>query len=116
MDDRLQEMHFGNWEMQPWSIIPREQIDAWVNNPLAYVVPGGESVALLQQRLVSFLVEKQGVHDALILVTHAGIMKVMHAIQGNVPPSQWLSMAFGYGELVSLELPPLPVSVIPGRV
>ena len=50
VDDRLKEMHFGEWEMQAWDALPRDQLDAWAQDPLHYVVPGGESVAQLHAR------------------------------------------------------------------
>ena len=105
LDDRLKEMHFGQWEMQTWQTIPRQQMNAWVDDPLGYVIPDGESVRQVKQRVLSFMQEKSGRHESMVMVTHAGIMKIMYGIQGNIPPSGWLPMPFDYGEMLCLQWP-----------
>nr|HPN02284.1 histidine phosphatase family protein [Methylotenera sp.] len=32
LDERLKELHFGDWEMQPWQAISREIFDRWAND------------------------------------------------------------------------------------
>lgn len=99
-DDRLKEMHFGEWETRPWSDIPRQQLDQWAADPLHYQIPGGESVAHMQKRVLDFMREQQvkGVQH-LALVTHAGVMKIIFAHIHSLSPSQWMNMHFDYGSL-----------------
>lgn len=103
LDERLMEMHFGDWEMQPWASIPRAQLDAWVAAPLTYRPHQGETVAEVQARVLAFLHEKQAQHETLALVTHAGVMKILHGLHGCLPLAVWMPMTFAYGELVCLQ-------------
>lgn len=50
IDGQLAEMDFGAWEGQPWSAIPRAEIDAWAGNFAHYAAGGGESVQQLVAR------------------------------------------------------------------
>lgn len=96
-DPRLQEMHFGAWELKPWRDIQREALDGWAADPLGYAPPGGESVAALQRRVHEFVAEiaAQGIAEAT-LVTHAGVIKVLAGLERRLPPREWMSLGFDY--------------------
>lgn len=96
-DDRLKEMHFGEWEMRPWSDIPRPQLDHWAADPLHYVIPGGESVAQMQERVLEFIHKRS--EAELALVTHAGVMKILFALAKARPANEWMNLHFDYGSL-----------------
>lgn len=96
-DDRLKEMDFGEWEAKPWSGISRQQLDQWAADPLQYKIPGGESVAQMQKRVLDFMHE-QGEQN-LVLVSHAGVMKIIFAHIHQLSPNQWMNMHFDYGSL-----------------
>jgi len=99
-DDRLRELDFGAWEMQPWDAIDRAALDAWAADPLHFAPPGGEAVADLRLRVRSFLA---GFTDDAILVAHAGVMKLCAAELASVAPDQWFSMRFDYGSASLIE-------------
>lgn len=103
-DDRLQEMHFGNWEMTPWAQIQRAALDGWAADPLGYRPPQGESVAELQTRVLAFVAEAQraGLQQA-VLVTHAGVMKVIVGQVRGLPERKWMSLGFEYESVVCVE-------------
>lgn len=106
VDDRLKEMHFGEWEMQAWDALPRDQLDAWAQDPLHYVVPGGESVAQLHARVVDFVAEHQTRNThSLILVTHAGVMKVLSGQAQRLSHDSWMQLHFDYASLHCIDLP-----------
>ncbi len=99
-DKRLIEMHFGNWEMRLWDRLPREQLDAWAADPLHYVIPGGESVAQMQQRVLQFVAEKRSSQtQQLALVTHGGVMKILMGEAQHLPVEEWMALHFDYGAL-----------------
>jgi broad specificity phosphatase PhoE len=54
-DERLVEMDFGTWEMQPWDAIPRAGIDAWAADMVNYQPGGGESVLQMATRISALL-------------------------------------------------------------
>lgn len=94
-DRRLREMDFGAWEMRPWDLIQREALDGWAADPLGYAPPEGESVACLRQRVEDFVsgVRRAGIQRA-VLVTHAGVMKVLVGQARAMPASEWMALAF----------------------
>lgn len=104
-DARLQEMNFGTWEMTPWSRIQREALDGWAADPLGYRPPRGESVAELQARVHAFISEAQGTGlQRAVLVTHAGVMKVIVGLAQEMPPRQWMALKFEYECVIRVDL------------
>lgn len=114
-DGRLREMDFGAWELQPWSQIPRAEIDAWAAAPMTYAPPGGESVGALRARVVAFLDEHSGPGgEDFAVVTHAGVMRVLAGQLQGLPEETWFNLRFGYGELTLLEVPAARGVIGPG--
>ena len=104
-DPRLQEMNFGAWEMRPWNQIQREALDGWAADPLGYAPPEGESVGQLQERVRDFVRElkDEGVGRA-VLVTHAGILKVIVGHSRQLPAKEWMALKFDYESVVCVTI------------
>jgi alpha-ribazole phosphatase len=92
-DERLVEMDFGAWEMQPWDAIPRADIDAWAGDVVHYRPGGGESVLQMAERIADFYAYLQrqlsggaGDDDAII-VCHAGAMRLLSACHAGLAPA-----------------------------
>lgn len=80
IDDRLQELNFGAWEMQAWDAIPRTEIDAWAASPASYKPGGVESATDLAQRVISWLADMRALHlTEAIVITHAGVIRMLLA-------------------------------------
>ncbi len=104
IDARLQELHFGRWEMQTWEAIGFEALNEWAADPLGFVPPGGESVNAMKARLDDFLAEVGPHHEEVILVTHAGVIKTLIGKSENSSAQAWLSASVDYGSLTLLTL------------
>jgi len=102
IDARLQEMDFGAWEGRPWEAIPRAELDAWAADVGGYAPPGGESPRRLQQRVVDF-VDQLAVPEAVV-VTHAGVIRVLVAHVQGLPPERWSELRFAYASCTRLLL------------
>lgn len=77
-DERLAEMHFGDWEMRAWDDIPQAEVDAWANDLIAYRPGGGESVLQMAQRIWNFFEAlRQQDLDSAIVVCHAGTIRLL---------------------------------------
>lgn len=79
-DARLMEMDFGAWEMQPWDVIARADIDAWAANLVGYRPGGGESLEAMAARIIAFLRELPallGQARQAVIVCHAGSMRMI---------------------------------------
>ncbi|RKP56798.1 alpha-ribazole phosphatase [Pararobbsia silviterrae] len=80
IDSDLAELDFGRWELRPWDSIDRDALDAWAAD-LEHGRPhGGESVAMVGQRVERWLARAsaQGA-GTLVAITHAGVMRVAAA-------------------------------------
>jgi alpha-ribazole phosphatase len=95
----LLELDFGAWQGQSWDAIPREELDAWAADLWGYAPGQGESTAAAARRWRSWvdsLLEQS--LDAVIAVTHAGLIRVAHAIEFSSDPIR-LTMEVGYGSV-----------------
>ena len=103
IDDRLAEMHFGDWEGRRWDDIPRAELDAWAADVAGYAPPGGESPRDLQRRALDF-VASLTVPEAVV-VTHAGVIRTLLAYWQGLPPERWTELNFAYGSCSVVEVP-----------
>lgn len=103
IDDRLAEMHFGDWEGRRWDDIPRAELDAWAADVAGYAPPGGESPRDLQRRALDF-VASLDVPEAVIM-THAGVIRTLLAHWRGLPPERWTELNFAYGSCTVVEVP-----------
>lgn len=97
-DERLVEMDFGAWEMQPWDAIPRAGVDAWAADLANYRPGGGESVLHMAERIAAFYADLQHQlgeeNGQAIVVCHAGAMRLLSACHsGLAPPDMALQAA-----------------------
>jgi len=97
-DERLVEMDFGTWEMQPWVSIPRADVDAWAADLSNYRPGDGESVLQMAERIAAFYADLQRQLDQengqAIVVCHAGTMRLLSACHaGLAPPDMALQAA-----------------------
>ena len=75
VDDRLQELDFGQWEGMLWDDVPRAALDRWAADPAGFAPPGGESGVALVARVTAFCrALPPGDH---VIVTHGGPLKVL---------------------------------------
>lgn len=104
-DPRLQEMDFGEWEMRPWNQIQREALDGWAADPLGYAPPDGETVAELRARVRDFVMELEGEGlQRAVLVTHAGVLKVIIGHSRQLPAREWMALKFDYECVVEVTI------------
>ena len=102
-DERLAEMHFGDWEGRLWDEIPRAELDAWAADVAGYAPPGGESPRVLQRRALDF-VASLAVEEAVV-VTHAGVIRTLLAHWQGLPPERWTELNFAYGSCTRVTVP-----------
>lgn len=109
-DDRLAEMHFGEWEMRAWDDIPRTEIDAWASDLIGYRPGGGESVLQMTQRVWSFYEEvRQQALENAIVVCHGGTIRLLSQCQRGSSLTEMAQEAaqlrhqIAFGELVILD-------------
>ncbi len=82
MNDRLQEMDFGDWEGQSWSALPRDDLDRWAADVAGFRPPGGECFHDVLARLREVLCTLRAPH---LVFTHAGVIRAAQHALGGLP-------------------------------
>ena len=103
-DNRLKELHFGDWEMQAWDSLPRDYFDKWAQNYGHMAPPNGETFSELQARGVSFIKEMKEAHtdQHLLVVTHGGMIRAMLAYILNMPLKGLFRIDVDYASITEL--------------
>ncbi len=105
-DARLMEMHFGDWEGNRWNDIPRCEIDAWTADILNYAPPNGESAQNMMLRMEELLHDVIGLTQKRVaLVAHAGSIRALLALLGNVPLTHTLNWQIEVGTVIGVRIP-----------
>lgn len=105
-DERLQELHFGAWEMQPWDAIPRHELDRWGESYVNAAPPGGETFADLHRRATTFLRDLIDCRHSgpVLAVTHAGVIRALLAEVLALPLQQTFRFHLDYGSVTQLQI------------
>jgi alpha-ribazole phosphatase len=108
-DPRLEEMHFGAWELRAWDDIAHDEVDAWAQDVVAYRPGGGECVMDMAQRVDAFYQEAQAAGGDRIVVCHAGTIRLLFACrQGGsslaiAQRAGQVQLKIDYGQVVTLD-------------
>ncbi|MEM7463488.1 MAG: histidine phosphatase family protein [Pseudomonadota bacterium] len=98
-DERLLEMHMGDWEGMLWKDIPREHSEPWLRDPFNLPCPGGESFRQVQLRVVEAM---EDVTDDTAIVCHAGPIRALQMAWTGVTFQQAFAQAPSYAEPIIL--------------
>jgi alpha-ribazole phosphatase len=81
LDNRLKELHFGDWELHAWDDIPRNIFDDWAHDYANKAPPNGETFSQLQQRGVHFMDEMLSKHvgENILVISHGGLIRALLA-------------------------------------
>lgn len=83
VEPRIVEFDFGRWEGVPWAEIPRSELDAWAGDFEQARPHGGESVAMLAERVGAALAEVRASVPPVLWVCHAGVARAACAVLGR---------------------------------
>lgn len=87
-DERLVEIHFGEWEGLDWQQIAERQPDhyeARQSDPLNFIPAGGENYPHVFERVGSLL---NSLQRDTVVVAHAGVLRSCLALLTDVPDSE----------------------------
>ena len=103
-DDRLKELDFGDWEMQNWNDINKEELDFWMNDFVKVAVTNGESYLDLHARTTNFLLEiaKQG-HKKVVIITHAGVIRSLFSFINKTPLEKSFDLKLQYAQVLKIK-------------
>lgn len=106
-DERLRELDFGAWEMQPFADIPAGGFDVWGDTLVDFRAPGGELYADMAARVWAAFDEHRRDTPALVIVGHHGPMRVLTGTLLGLPANRWLNLEFDFGRVTHLAIGPL---------
>jgi alpha-ribazole phosphatase len=100
----LLEMNFGDWQGSRWDSIARDKIDAWAKDAWGYRPGDGESAGMVATRWEHWLNHVRQIEsDAVIAVTHAGVIRVALARSAGVNDPSALNVQVPFGSVHCLE-------------
>ncbi|MDD2863667.1 MAG: alpha-ribazole phosphatase [Methylococcales bacterium] len=103
IDERLQELDFGDWENCLFDDLPSEDVANWTENFVTCSPPNGESFSNLVQRVDEFwqMLLSQNTQTVFI-VTHAGVIRALLAIILQLPLKNAFQFQVDYGSVHKL--------------
>ncbi|WP_287028112.1 alpha-ribazole phosphatase family protein [Pseudomonas sp. UBA6310] len=105
----LRELHFGEWEGRSAAELMETDSEAlghfWAD-PYGFTPPGGEPLAAFETRVLGALarLQRRFAGQRVLLVTHAGVMRLLLARARGLPRGELLSVVVGHGECHRLDL------------
>jgi alpha-ribazole phosphatase len=100
LDERLWEMNFGDWEMQAWNNIKREDSDPWMMDFVNIKTPNGESFKELSERANEFLDEMITQNqEQIILVNHSATIRTIICRALDLDLKNAFRMEIDYGSI-----------------
>lgn len=108
LDSRLLELNFGRWEGLAWENIPKDEIDAWVQDFRNYLTGGAESTAMILERVHSALQDYLRAGSKEVWITHNGVLRSLICIQeGRLQienANEWPATQLPFGQSYLLDL------------
>ncbi|MEG1562733.1 MAG: alpha-ribazole phosphatase [Bacteroides sp.] len=103
-DDRLKELNFGAWEMQPFDAITDPRLADWYADYFHVAATEGESFSMQYARVAAFLNElKQRAQTArAALFTHGGVLICAQLYAGVLTKEEAFGALTPYGGIVRL--------------
>lgn len=105
-DDRLQEMNFGDWEMQDWDDIHHSTTGKkWFDNFTTHCCPNGESFEQMTNRVREFYYEiaAESKNKNIAICTHAGVLRsFMCVLEGELPEATF-DREIDYGQILQYD-------------
>lgn len=99
----LMELNCGSWEMQPWDEIPKTEMQPWLDDFINTVVPGGESYAMMHERVIQQFTEIASLPKPSVIVAHGGVLRSILAHITHTPLKESFDVfTCHYGSVVKI--------------
>lgn len=101
-DNRLKEMHFGDWESTMIYENESEEVKAWFKDQLNIRAPRGESFNDLMERFNAFIAEQKAAnYQSILIFSHGGIVLSAQLLTGKTFSGDLFAHLPPYGSLTS---------------
>lgn len=100
-DDRLKELNFGDWELQPWDAIHSRELNPWMKDFVNVKVPNGESYVELQQRILDFYTTLDvSLSEKVVIISHAGPIRALLSYIKKTDLKDSFNIKVDYGQVI----------------
>ncbi len=104
-ENRIMEINFGEWEMQPFAEIKDPRLQEWYNDHLNVAATGGESFTLLYERVAGFLEElKTKQYSKVALFCHGGSILCAQVYAKTISVEEAFKALTPYGGIVRINI------------
>ncbi|MBS0512559.1 MAG: alpha-ribazole phosphatase family protein [Proteobacteria bacterium] len=105
LDERLKEIHFGEWENRLFDDIG-SAIDDWAADPLGFRAPGGESAREMAARALAWLngLMLNRPERPVVVVAHGGPLRAIAGHLLGLPAERWLGLDFACGHVTRIDV------------
>ena len=104
-DERIIEYNFGDWELKKWSEFTCEATQRWMNNFIEQPAPNGDSLIGMKSRVDVFWQELiDSNHKSVAVVTHAGVLRLIHGLVFETPMSHIFRLQLDFGAVLELNV------------
>lgn len=104
VDNRLQEINFGSWELQRWDEITDPNLHYWYQDWQHVAATQGESFNDLYKRFTDFIYDLPNVIDNIAIFTHGGIINCARIYTGVTTIDKMFDNTPDYGSVTHLML------------
>ncbi len=104
VEERLTEISFGDWELQPWRSFGKETLIKWKANFVHTPCPNGEAFQSVFDRAKELYEEVlQMDADQIFLVNHSGVIRAFLCHLQGIPLENAFDEQFGFGVVFKIE-------------
>ena len=104
-DNRLMEINFGDWEMQPFASITDKKIEEWYKDYLNVRATNGESFMDQYARVANFMNDlKKNEYDTVAIFAHGGTIINARIYSGDIKIEDSFNSLTPYGGIEKIEL------------
>ncbi|OIR01305.1 putative phosphoserine phosphatase 2 [mine drainage metagenome] len=102
-NDNLKEINCGDWEMQKWNDIPKEESNKWMVDFVRTPFPNGENYLQLHQRVTTLFGVVHQTQQSSAIITHGGVIRsILSYITQTALQNSFNAFVLHYGCVVQL--------------
>lgn len=103
LQDDLQEINCGKWELLRWDDIPKTEIDPWMNDFVSVRIPGGESYEDLYKRVKEVFIAIHQKATPAVIIAHGGVIRSILSYITNTPlKDSFSAFSLHYGCVIKI--------------
>jgi len=103
LKDELKEIDCGDWELQRWDDIPKQDISPWMDDFVNVRIPGGESYVDLFERVSKIFDHIHRQTKPSVIIAHGGVIRSILSLVTNTPlPDSFRVFSLYYGCVIKI--------------